>query len=143
MFSRLQRSKRRSARIDTEMKKLAKEYGVVKIDALNCIDCQLGGKGKSAQADPHQDLIFLTPGMTDFFKHTKVIVRREGYVEEAFKQLFKGIRGIVLLDTLGKAAQLKTEVEELNTGLKILETRKIGCENVKNVIKEAITKSKA
>ena len=29
-----------------EMKKLAKEYGVVKVDAMNCIDCQLGGKGK-------------------------------------------------------------------------------------------------
>lgn len=129
--------------MDNEMKKLAEEYGVFKIDALNCIDCQLGGKGKSVRADPHQDLIFLTPGMTDFFKHAKAIMRKEGYEEDAFKQLFKGIRGIVLLDTLGNAAQLKTEVEELNTGLKILETRKIGCENVKNVIKEAITKSKA
>jgi hypothetical protein len=129
--------------MDNEMKKLAKEYGVVKIDALNCIDCQLGGKGKSAQADPHQDLIFLTPGMTDFFKHAKETMRKEGCDQDAFKQLFKGIRGIVLLDTLGNAARLKTEVEELNTGLKILEIRKIGCENVKNVIKEAIIKSKA
>jgi len=129
--------------MNNEMKKLAEEYGVVKIDALNCIDCQLGGKGKSSQADPHQDLIFLTPGMTDFFKHAKETIRKEGYGEDALKQLFKGIRGFVLLDTLGNAARLKTEVEELNTGLKILETRKIGCENVKNVIKEAITKSKA
>ena len=129
--------------MNNEMKKLAEEYGVVKIDALNCIDCQLGGKGKSSQADPHQDLIFLTPGMTDFFKHAKETIRKEGYGEDALRQLFKGIRGIVLLDTLGNVARLKTEVEELNTGLKILETRKIGCENVKNVIKEAITKSKA
>jgi hypothetical protein len=129
--------------MDNEMEKLAKEYGVVKIEALNCIDCQLGGKGKSAQADPHQDLIFLTPGMTDFFKHAKATMRKQGYDEDAFKQLFRGIRGIVLLDTLGNAARLKTEVEELNTGLKILETRNIGCENMKNVIKEAITKSKA
>lgn len=128
--------------MDNEMKKLAKEHNVVKIDALNCIDCQLGGKGKSIQADPHQDLIFLTPGMTEFFKHAKATMRKEGFNEDAFKQLFKGIRGIVLLDTLGKAAELKTEVEELNTGLKILETKKIGCENVNNVIKEAITKSK-
>ncbi len=129
--------------MDNEMKKLSEEYGVVKIEALNCIDCHLGGKGKSAQADPHQDLIFLTPSMTDFFKHAKETMHKEGYDEDAFKQLFKGIRGIVLLDTLGSAARLKTEVEELNTGLKILETREIGCENMKNVIKEAITKSKA
>lgn len=129
--------------MDDEMKKLAEEYGVVKIDALNCIDCQLGGKGKSVQADPHQDLIFLTPGMTDFFKHAKEIMRREGYDEDAFKLLLKGVRGIVLLDTLGDAAGLKAEVEELNMGLKILDTRIIGCENVKNVINEAIARSKA
>ena len=129
--------------MDDEMKKLAEEYGVVKIDALNCIDCQLGGKGKSVQADPHQDLIFLSPGMTDFFKHAKEIMHREGYDEDAVKQLFKGVRGIVLLDTLGNAARLKSEVEELNMGLQILETRIVGCENVKNVINEAIARSKA
>ena len=30
-----------------EMKRLADEFGVVKVDALNCVDCQLGGKGQS------------------------------------------------------------------------------------------------
>ena len=29
-----------------EMKKLAEEYGVVKVDAVNCIDCQLGRQRK-------------------------------------------------------------------------------------------------
>jgi len=38
---------------DDEMKKLAQEYGVVKIDALNCVDCQLGGKGKFNEEDPN------------------------------------------------------------------------------------------
>ena len=128
--------------MDNEMKKIAEEFGIVKIDALNCIDCILGGKGKSVQADPNQDLIFLTPGMTDFFKHAKEIMRREGYDEDAVKQLFKGVRGIVVLDTLGDADRLKAEVEELNTGLRILETRIVGCANVKNVINEAIAKNK-
>jgi len=36
--------------MDNEMK-LAEEYGIVKIDALNCIDCQLGGKGEFLKAD--------------------------------------------------------------------------------------------
>jgi hypothetical protein len=127
--------------MNNEMKKLADEYGVTKIDALNCIDCQLGGKGKSAEAYPQQDLIFLTSGMTDFFKHAKSEMRREGIDEIAFKQLFQGIRGIVLLDTLGNAAQLRDDVEELDTGLKILETKQVGCENVKKVIQEAIERN--
>ena len=56
---------------DNEMKKLAEEYGIVKVDALNGIDCQLGGKGKFLEADPNHNLMFLTPGMTDFFKRYK------------------------------------------------------------------------
>ncbi|HEX9262045.1 MAG TPA: DUF1638 domain-containing protein [Candidatus Bathyarchaeia archaeon] len=124
--------------MDNEMKKLADEYGIIKIDALNCIDCQMGGKGKSAEADPNHDLIFLSPGMADFFSHAEVMMRKEGMDKIALKQLFKGLRGIILLDTLGNEVQLKIEVEALDTGLKILETRNIGCEKVKNVIQEAI-----
>ena len=30
--------------MDNEMEKITREYGLVKVDALNCIDCQLGGK---------------------------------------------------------------------------------------------------
>ena len=44
---------------DNEMKKLAQEYGVVKVDAVNCIDCQLGGKGKFFDADPEHNLMFM------------------------------------------------------------------------------------
>ena len=43
---------------DGEMKKLAEEYGIAKVDALNCIDCQLGGKGAFLEADPEHDLLF-------------------------------------------------------------------------------------
>src|SRR4030066_2561533 len=75
-----------------EMKKLAEEYGIVKIDALNCIDCQLGGKGKFLEADPHHDLMFLSPGMTDFFSHARELMRREGVDEDSLKQLFNGLR---------------------------------------------------
>lgn len=128
--------------VDNEMKKLAEQYGIVKVDALNCIDCQLGGKGKFLEADPGHDLMFLTPGMTDFFSHAKDMMLKEGIDETDVKQLFKGLRGIILLDTLGNAAQLKAEVEELDTGLEILETRHVGCGNVKNVIQEAIERNK-
>jgi hypothetical protein len=127
--------------MDNEMKKLAEEYGIVKIDALNCVDCQLGGKGKFADADPNHDLLFLGPGMIEFFNHLKETMQRENIDEDTIKNLFSGLRGIVLLDTLGDSNRLKREIKKLDTGLTILETRPIGLENVKKVILEAIEKN--
>jgi len=127
--------------MNDEMKRLADEYGIVKINALNCIDCQLGGKGKFLETDPNHDLMFLNPGMTDFFDHMKEALRREDMDEDSFRQLFKGLRGIVLLDTLGDHEKLIAEVERLESGLQILEIREIGAENVCQVIREAIEKN--
>ena len=127
---------------NNEMKKLAEEYGITKIDALNCIDCQLGGQGKFLEADPNHDLMFLSWGMTDFFINAEKMMRKEGIDEAGFKQFFSGLRGIIILDTLGNPAKLKSMVERLETGLEILETRQIGCENVKNVIQQSINKNK-
>jgi hypothetical protein len=123
-----------------QMNNLAKEYGIVKIDALNCIDCQMGGKGKSMEADPNQDLFFLSPGMMDFFRHAKDMMKKEGFEETNIKELFKDLSGIIVLDTLGNGPKLIEEIKQLDTGLDILETRFVGCENVKNVIQEAIEK---
>ena len=125
-----------------EMKKFTEEYGIVKVDTVNCIDCLLGGKGKFLAADPQHDLMFLSPGMTDFFIHAKDMMRREGIDEDSLKHLFNGLRGIVLLDTLGNADKLKAEIEKLDTGLQILETRHVGCGNVKEVVNEAIERNK-
>ncbi len=47
---------------DNEMKKLAAEYGIAKVDAVNCVDCQLGGKGAFYSADPEHNLMFMGPG---------------------------------------------------------------------------------
>jgi hypothetical protein len=123
---------------NNEMKKLAEEYGVVKVNALNCIDCQLGGKGKFLDADPNHDLMFLGPGMIGFFHHFKEKMQKENIDEQTFAKLFSGIKGIVLLDTLGEANKIGEEVEKLHSGLTILETREIGLENLKQVIFEAI-----
>ncbi len=128
--------------MNDEMRKLAEEYGIAKVDALNCIDCQRGGKGKFLEADPHHDLMFLTPGMIDFFNHARSMMRKEGLDEPSAKQLFNGLRGIVLLDTLGTAEKLKVEAAKLETGIPILQTLQIGTENLRNVIKEAIERNK-
>jgi hypothetical protein len=121
-----------------EMKKLAKEYGISKVDAVNCIDCQLGGKGKFFEADPEHNLMFMGPGMIGFFKHAKEQMLKEGVDEAAFENMFSGIKGIVLLDTCGDAEKCVQDLKDSGMNLKILETRKIGLDNVKQVIVDAI-----
>ncbi len=123
---------------DNEMKKLAEEYGIAKVDAVNCIDCQLGGKGKFFEADPEHNLMFMGPGMVGFFKHAKETMLKEGVDEAAFANMFNGIKGIVLLDTCGNAEKCIKDIKEAGMNLAILETRKIGLENVKRVILDAI-----
>jgi Protein of unknown function (DUF1638) len=122
---------------DGEMKKLAKEYGVSKVDAVNCIDCQLGGRGKFFEADPEHNLMFMGPGMIGFFKHAKEQMLREGVDEAAFANMFSGIKGIVLLDTCGDAEKCVQDLKDSGMNLKILETRKIGLDNVLQVILDA------
>jgi hypothetical protein len=123
---------------DNEMKKLADEFGVVKVDAVNCVDCQLGGKGKFNEADPEHNLMFMGPGMIGFFKYAKEIMLKDGVDEATFANMFSGIKGMVILDTCGDAEKCKEDLEKSGINLKILETRKIGLENVKRVILDAI-----
>jgi hypothetical protein len=85
------------------MRRFAEEHGVVKVDALNCVDCILGGKGKFLKADPNHDFMFFGPGMMEFFKHSKEMMMRENVSEDAIKSLFGALRGIVYLDTLETA----------------------------------------
>ena len=123
---------------DNEMKKLSQEYGVAKVDAVNCIDCQLGGKGKFFEADPEHNLMFMGPGMIGFFKHAKEQMLKEGVDEAAFAGMFSGIKGAVILDTCGDAEKCKEDIEKSGIGLAILEIRKVGTGNVKQVVLDAI-----
>ncbi len=126
---------------NNEMKTLANEYGVVKIDAINCVDCQLGGKGKSLEADPDHNLMFMGPGMIEFFKMAKETMLKEGLDETSFANLFNGIKGFVLLDTCNNAQKMKEDLEKSGIGLPILETRQVGLENVRQVILDAIERA--
>jgi hypothetical protein len=123
---------------DDEMKKLVEEYGISKVDAVNCIDCQLGGKGKFFEADPEHNLMLMGPGMIGFFKHAKEQMLKEGFDEAVFANMFSGIKGIVLLDTCGDAEKCVEDLKDSGMTLEILETRKIGLDNVKQVILDAI-----
>jgi hypothetical protein len=124
-----------------EMKKLAEQYGLVKVDALNCVDCLLGGKGKVMEADPDHGLLFLYPGMIGFFSHFKEKAQEEDVDEESFNKLFSGLKGIAFLDTLGEPEKNKEEIEKLHTGLTILETKAVGLDNLKQLISEAMERN--
>lgn len=126
---------------NNEMKELAEEYGVIKVDAVNCIDCLLGGKGKFFEADPTHELLLLDPGMIDLFKYIKKKARQEGVDEDALRQFYSVLKGIMLLDTLGEAEKNLEEIAKLNFGLPVLETKKIGLDNLKLVISEAIERN--
>jgi hypothetical protein len=123
-----------------EMKELAKDYGMIKVDALNCIDCLLGGKAKINDEDPNHDVMFMDPGMIEFFQQARLKMRKEGIDEETMKNMFAGLRGVVLLDTLGEAEKCKAQIDSLNTGLEIIEVKKVGTDKLRLVILEALKK---
>jgi hypothetical protein len=119
-----------------EMKKLMDEYGLTKIDAINCIDCQLGG-GRKFMAIEH-DLMLMGPGMIDFFKDMKYNLQREGMDEASFAKMFSGVKGFVVLDTCGNGGADKAELEKLGMGVPVLEVQKIGTSGVLSVVLDAI-----
>jgi hypothetical protein len=124
-----------------EMKQLAEEYGLVKVDALNCVDCLLGGKGKIEGADPNHELMFFDPGMIEFFREAQKKLKKEGMDEEAMRNMFSGIKGILLLDSLGNEEKCKKEIENLHIGLAVLETKKVGLDKLKLVVEDAISRN--
>jgi hypothetical protein len=126
---------------NNEMKKLAEEYGVVKVDGVTCVDCLLGGKGKVFEVDLTHKLLLLPPGMIDFYMFLKNKARQEGIDEDAFREFFSGLKGIMLFDTLGETEKKLEEIDKLNFGLQVLETKKIEPDNLKRVILEAIERS--
>jgi hypothetical protein len=127
--------------MDGEMERLANEYDVAKVDAVNCIDCQLGGGGKFLEADPEHNLMFMGPGMIEFFENMKENLKNQGMAEAAFEGMFSGIRGVVLLDTLGEAEKCRKALKKVGLNLKVLETREIGAENVLHVVLDAMERA--
>jgi len=126
---------------NNEAKELAEEYGIVKVNGMTCVDCLLGGKGKFFEVDPTHKLLLLDPGLIGFYKYLKNKARQEGIDDDFFTQFFSGLNGIMLFDTLGEVEKNLEEIDKLNFGLKVLETQRIGFDNLKLVISEAIEHS--
>ncbi|MBC8394748.1 MAG: DUF1638 domain-containing protein [Deltaproteobacteria bacterium] len=119
---------------NNEMKALIDKYNVIKVDALNCIDCLLGGKGKLLEIDPDHVYLFLNPSFIQFFEPWK------GKSKEEARKSFNMLKGIILLDSLGNLDDFQAEIDEISdyTGLPILERRNVGLDGLKEILLEAI-----
>lgn len=119
-----------------EMRALLDRYGAVKVEALNCIDCLLGGGGKLLEMDPDHLYLFLTPAFIEFTERLLSKTREET------RRIFRPLKGICLIDSLGNLGDYRDRVRVISdlTGLPILETRKMGLTGLKTVIAKALKK---
>ena len=116
-----------------EMKELVDTYGIVKVDAINCIDCLFGGKGQLFKTDPEHKYFFLTPEWINFWNKFE----KSG---KNLKKRYEMLEGIVLLDTLGDLDDYDDDIKTISsaTGLPILEKKEVGLQGLQDVIEEAI-----
>ncbi|MCW4016200.1 MAG: DUF1638 domain-containing protein [Candidatus Bathyarchaeota archaeon] len=126
------------------IKKIVKQYrNAVKVDALNCIDCLLGGHKNLLQADPKCSYFYLSPGwMPSNLKQTEYFREIFDWNLEGIKEQFEHLNGLIIIDSLDNLNELKSDIEEFseNTGLAVKETKTVGLDGLKSVIDEAIKK---
>ena len=126
-----------------KMKEIIGKYdNVVKVDALNCIDCLLGGHGKLLEIDPNHDYFYLSPGWMPSKLKASARFRRIFYslsTEEVRKQ-FSKLKGIMLFDSLQDLDEFKDEIEEFSNyvRLPILGKKVAGLDRLKDVILETM-----
>jgi hypothetical protein len=120
-----------------EMKALMTECDVLKVNALNCIDCLLGGQGKLLEMDPDHRMFFLTPAFLEF---SESLVSRS---REENRLRFKMLEGIIVVDSLGDMARHWSRVEHFSdqTGLPVIEHLTVGLTGLKTVIEEALQRT--
>ena len=126
------------------IKKIVNKYSnAVKVDALNCIDCLLGGHQKLLQADPKCSHFYLSPGWmpSNLKKYARFREIFDWNMEEVKKQ-FEHLTGIIIIDTLHNLDELKSDIEEFSyhTGLQVKDSKAVGLNGLKAVIDEAIKK---
>lgn len=116
-----------------EMKDLIDTRGLVKVDAINCIDCLLGGKGQLLKSDPDHKYLFLTPEWINFWNKYE----KSG---KNLKERYAMLEGIVLLDSLDNLEDFKDAIQTISnaTGLLVLEKKEVGLDGLQAVIDEAV-----
>ena len=126
------------------IKKIVKKYNnAVKVDALNCIDCLLGGHKKLLQTDPKCSHFYLSPGWmpSNLKKNTRFREIFDWNMDD-IKEMFEDLTGIIVIDSLGNLDDFKSDIEEFSqhTGLQVKNRKTVGLDGLKTVIDEAIKK---
>jgi hypothetical protein len=126
------------------IKKIVKKHdNAIKVDALNCIDCLLGGHKKLLEADPKGSHFILSPGwMPSNLKKSKYFRGIFDWNMEGIKEQFEHLTGLIIIDSLGNLDELESDIEEfsVHTGLQVKDTKAVGLAGLKSVIDEAIKK---
>jgi hypothetical protein len=126
------------------IKKIVKKHdNAIKVDALNCIDCLLGGHKKLLEADPKGSHFILSPGwMPSNLKKSKYFRGIFDWNMEGIKEQFEHLTGLIIIDSLGNLDELESDIEEfsVHTGLQVKDTKDVGLAGLKAVIDEAIKK---
>jgi hypothetical protein len=119
-----------------EMNKLVEECGATKVNALNCIDCMLGGSGRLLEIDPDHIYLFLTPAFIEWFEDMN-----SGTIEET-RKMFSMLKGIILMDSMGDLDTYKDRIDQISeqTGLPVLAHKTTGLNGLKSVILKALEK---
>lgn len=129
------------------IKKIVKQNpNTVKVDALNCIDCLLGGHKELVKVDPKGNHFFLSPGwVPSNLKESKYFKKIFDWNFENIKEQFECLDGVIVIDSLGNLEELKIEIDEFtqNTGLQVSTIKSVGLEGLKAVIDESINKLKS
>ncbi len=123
--------------------KIVNKYNAVKVDALNCIDCLLGGHKKLLQVDPKCEHFYLSPGwMPSNLKKSPRFREIFDWNMEDVKDQFEELSGLIIIDFLDNLYTLKSDIEEFSyhTGLEVKNTKAVGLCGLKAVIDEAIKK---
>ena len=130
-----------------KMKEIIGKYdNVVKVDALNCIDCLLGGHGKLLEIDPNHEYFYLSPGWMPSKLKANPRFRPIFYdfSPEEIRKLFSQLKGIMLFDSLQDLDEFKNEIEEFSSyiGLPILGKKAAGLDRLKELILETMKSPK-
>ena len=117
-----------------EMQELMDRHDAVKVDALNCIDCLLGGRGKLLEIDPDHKFLYLNPAFIQFSDQIR------DHDMPPNPEMYKMLDGIILLEAMGDLDDHKERIDEIveRTGLPILERKNIGLGGLKRILHEAL-----
>lgn len=121
---------------------IGKYDNVIKVDALNCIDCLLGGHRKLSEIDPNNEYFYLSPGWmpSNLKANPRFSPIFYGTSSEEIRKQFSQLKGIMLFDSLGDLDEFKNEIEEFSnyTGLPILGKKVVGLGRLEELILETM-----